>query len=89
MVGFKAGKEYHRKTSRPNEMWATDGAYLKVMGWGYYYLVTVLDDYSRFILAWRLQSDMTAASLPKAGGAGSAGPSRSRSGWWCTKLPRP
>ena len=63
VVGFKAGKEYHRKTSRPNEMWATDGAYLKVMGWGYYYLVTVLDDYSRFILAWRLQSDMTAASL--------------------------
>ena len=63
VVGFKAGKEYHRKTSRPNEMWATDGAYLKVMGWGYYYLVTVLDDYSRFILAWRLQVDMTANSL--------------------------
>lgn len=63
VVGFKAGKEYHRKTSRPNEMWATDGAYLKVMGWGYYYLVTVLDDYSRFILAWRLQVDMTAGSL--------------------------
>jgi putative transposase len=63
VVGFKASKEYQRKTSRPNEMWATDGAYLKVMGWGYYYLVTVLDDYSRFILAWRLQSDMTANSL--------------------------
>ena len=42
---------------------ATDGAYLKVVGWGWYYLVTVLDDYSRLILAWRLQSDMTAASL--------------------------
>jgi putative transposase len=63
VVGFKATKEYHRKTSRPNEMWATDGAYLKVVGWGYYYLVTVLDDYSRFILAWRLQPDMTADSL--------------------------
>src|SRR3990172_4975252 len=62
VVGFAAQKEYHRKTSRPNEMWATDGAYLKVVGWGYYYLVTVLDDYSRFILAWRLQPDMTAAS---------------------------
>ncbi len=44
-------------------MWATDGAYLKVVGWGYYYLVTVPDDYSRFILAWRLQPDMTAGSL--------------------------
>jgi len=63
VVGFAAEKEYRRKTSRPNEMWATDAAYFKVMGWGYYYLVTVLDDYSRFILAWRLQQDMTATSL--------------------------
>ncbi len=63
VVGFAAQKEYYRKTSRPNEMWATDGAYLKVAGWGYYYLVTVLDDYSRYILAWRLQPDMTAGSL--------------------------
>ena len=63
VVGFKAAKDYHRETTRPNEMWATNGAYLKVMAWGCYYLVTVLDDYSRFILAWRLQTDMTAASL--------------------------
>jgi len=63
VVGFAAEKEYRRKTSRPNEMWATDGAYLKVAGWGYYYLVTVLDDYSRYILSWRLQPDMTASSL--------------------------
>jgi putative transposase len=63
VIGFAAAKEYHRKTTRSNEMWATDGAYLKVVGWGYYYLVTVLDDYSRFILAWRLQTDMTASSL--------------------------
>jgi hypothetical protein len=32
VVGFAAEKEYRRKTSRPNEMWATDGAYFKVMG---------------------------------------------------------
>ena len=63
VVGFAAEKEYRRKTERPNQMWATDGAYLKVAGWGYYYLVTVLDDYSRYILAWRLQQDMTASSL--------------------------
>lgn len=42
VVGFAAGKEYQHKTSRPNQMWATDGAYLKVEGWGWYYLVTVL-----------------------------------------------
>ncbi len=63
MKGFAAGKEYHRKTKRPNEMWATDCSYLKVIGWGYYYLVTVMDDYSRYILAWDLKRDMTADSL--------------------------
>jgi transposase InsO family protein len=63
IIGFKAGKEYHRKTKRPNELWATDCAHLKVIGWGWYYLVTVMDDYSRFILAWELQSDMAATSL--------------------------
>jgi putative transposase len=63
VLGFAAGKEYQHKTSRPNQMWASDGAYLKVAGWGWYYLVSVLDDYSRYILAWRLQTDMTSASL--------------------------
>jgi putative transposase len=63
VVGFKAGKEYHRKTKRPNELWATDCAHLKVFDWGWYYLVTVMDDYSRFILAWELKSDMAAYSL--------------------------
>ena len=63
VVGFKAGKEYHRKTKRPNEMWATDASYFRVVGWGYYYLVTVMDDYSRFILAWELKRDMASVSL--------------------------
>jgi transposase InsO family protein len=58
-----ADKEYHVKTTRPHQMWATDASYFKVAGWGYYYLVTVMDDYSRFILAWKLQKDMSANSL--------------------------
>jgi putative transposase len=44
-------------------MWATDCAYLKVVDWGWYYLVTVMDDFSRFILAWELQPNMAAPSL--------------------------
>ena len=63
VIGFKAGKEYHRKTKRPNELWATDCSHIKVFDWGWYYLVTVMDDYSRFILAWELKSDMAANSL--------------------------
>ncbi len=62
-VQLVAGKEYHTKTTRPHQMWATDASYFKVVGWGYYYLVTVMDDYSRFILAWKLQKDMSANSL--------------------------
>ena len=58
-----AGKEYHRKTTGPHQMWATDASYFRVVGWGYYYLVTVMDDYSRFILAYRLQRDMTSDSF--------------------------
>lgn len=58
-----AAREYHTKTTVPHQMWATDASYFRVVGWGYYYLVTVMDDYSRFILAWKLQKDMSANSL--------------------------
>ena len=58
-----AGKEYHRKTTGPHQMWATDASYFRVVGWGYYYMVTVMDDHSRFILAHRLQRDMTSDAL--------------------------
>ena len=58
-----AGKEYQRKTSGPHQMWATDASYFRVVGWGYCYMVTVMDDYSRSILTWKLQLDMTSDSL--------------------------
>ena len=63
IVGFKAGKEYRRKTKRINELWASDCCHLKVTYWGWYYLETVLDDFSRFILGWDLKTDMTGGSL--------------------------
>ena len=43
-----AGKEYHRKPTGPHQMWATDASYFRVVGWDYYSMVTVMDDYSRF-----------------------------------------
>ena len=58
-----ADNEYRHKTTAPHQLWATDASYFRVAGWGYYYMVTVLDDFSRFILAWRLQVDMTTPSL--------------------------
>ncbi len=58
-----AAKEYHTKTTRPHRLWATDASYFRVAGWGYYYLVTVMDDHTRFILSWKLQKDMSTNSL--------------------------
>ncbi len=60
---FPAGKEYRVKMTRVNEQWQSDASYFFVAGWGWYYLISVLDDYSRFILAWALKVDMTAQSI--------------------------
>jgi len=63
IIGFKAAEEYHRKTKRPNELWTSDCCHLRVIDWGWYYLETVMDDFSRFILGWDLKTDMTGGSL--------------------------
>lgn len=54
-----AKDEYENKTKRINEMWQTDFTYFRIIGWGWYYLSTVLDDYSRKIIAWKLCTSMT------------------------------
>ncbi|HET6443969.1 MAG TPA: DDE-type integrase/transposase/recombinase, partial [candidate division Zixibacteria bacterium] len=58
-----AKDKFERLTKRVNEMWQTDFTYFKVLGWGWYYLCTVLDDYSRYILAWRLAPTMAATDV--------------------------
>jgi transposase InsO family protein len=57
---FPAGDEYFDKPQRVNEQWQTDATYLKVDLWGWRYLISVLDDCSRRILAWQLKGSMTA-----------------------------
>ncbi|MXO71851.1 IS3 family transposase [Alteraurantiacibacter buctensis] len=60
---IKAAEAFHTKTTRPNEMWQTDFTYFKIIGWGWMYLSTVLDDYSRYIIAWKLCSTMRAEDV--------------------------
>ncbi len=61
-----AAREWHHKTTRPNEIWQIDGTNLFVVGWGYYKLLPILDDFSRKILAWELAPDETAQSASQA-----------------------
>lgn len=55
----RAADEFHMKTGRPNEMCATDFTYVKVIGWGWYYIGGVLDDFSRHLIYYRVTRDMT------------------------------
>jgi putative transposase len=60
---LSASDSFHTPTKRINELWQTDFTYFKIIGWGWYYLSTVLDDYSRFILSWRLTTSMGAGDV--------------------------
>jgi putative transposase len=62
-IVMKAANEFHDKTTAPNEMWQTDFTYLKIIGWGWQYLSTVLDDFSRYIIAWKLCTTMRAEDV--------------------------
>jgi len=54
---MKAADSFTNPTTAPNQLWQTDFTYLKVIGWGWFYL---LDDFSRYILAWKLCTTMAA-----------------------------
>jgi putative transposase len=60
---MKAADTFAHPTTAPNQLWQTDFTYLRVIGWGWFYLSTVLDDFSRYILAWKLCTTMTATDV--------------------------
>lgn len=55
-----AKNKFDNPTKRVNEMWQTDFTQFLVVDWGWYYLSTVLEDYSRYILAYKLSPTMNA-----------------------------
>jgi putative transposase len=62
-IVLSAADEYKNKTRQVNEMWQTDFTYFKIIGWGWYFLSTILDDYSRYIITWELRKNMTAKDV--------------------------
>jgi len=62
-VVVKAADEFHSKTTAPNQLWQTDFSYLKVIGWGRFYLSTALNDFSRYVVAWKLRTTMAAGDV--------------------------
>ena len=62
-IVIKAADEFKDKTTAPNQLWQTDFTYLKVIGWGWFYLSTILDDFSRYIIASKLCTTMKAEDV--------------------------
>jgi putative transposase len=62
-IVMKAAERFANPTTAINQLWQTDFTYLKVTGWGWYYLSTVLDDFSRYIVAFKLCTTMAAADV--------------------------
>jgi putative transposase len=62
-IVLSAKDHFQHPTRQIHELWQTDFTYFKIIGWGWYYLSTVLDDYSRYILAWKLCTSMSASDV--------------------------
>jgi len=60
---MSAKDKFDKPTTRVNELWQTDFSNFRIVGWGWYYLSSVMDDYSRFIIAWMLFSTMSASDI--------------------------
>ncbi len=55
-------KEYQHKPKHVHHHWHTDIAYIKINGI-FYFLIMMLDGYSRYMLDWELMSDMLGSSV--------------------------
>jgi putative transposase len=62
-VLLTAKDRFEHPTRRVHELWQTDFTYFKVVSWGWYYLLTVLDDYSRYIVGWKLYTGMASSDV--------------------------
>ena len=57
---------YQLLPKRPNELWQTDVTFIPVAGYGWWYAITVIDYYSRYLLAAYLTDSYSAAEAVHA-----------------------
>ncbi len=62
-IVMAASDTFKHPTKRVHELWQTDFTYFKITGWGWYYLGSVLDDYSRYVISWKLFPTMSATDV--------------------------
>ena len=61
----KRSRQEEEKASRPNQRWATDLLHLRI-GERWHYLVSFLDEYSRYLVHWELLASMDGDSVSLA-----------------------
>lgn len=59
---YQASKLYELLPKGPNELWQMDVTYVYIPGYGWWYAVTVIDYYSRYLLACYLTDSYSAAN---------------------------
>jgi transposase InsO family protein len=64
-IVLSAKDRFDQPTRRVHELWQTDFTYLRVIDWGWYYLATILDDFSRYVIAWELARGMSAREVTR------------------------
>ncbi len=57
---YQAAKLFELLPQRPNDLWQMDVTYIHIPGYGWWYAVTVIDYYSRYLLACHLTSSYSA-----------------------------
>jgi len=63
---YQAAKLFELLPSGPNELWQMDVTYVHIPGHGWWYALTVMDYYSRYLLTCHLTSSYSAAEAVRA-----------------------
>jgi len=63
---YQAAKLFELLPRRPNDLWQMDVTYIHIPGHGWWYAVTVIDYYSRYLLACHLTHSYSAVEVAEA-----------------------